>query len=119
MKKLKISGFRRTRGLVTALIVFINCACSMSQEVYDNFEGNSNVIYDLKKAGKMDSAAANPKPDNTNDSRGCAKYTRSRQRFDNIKMNLKGTLGEVGAYSTYSGTPKKLKLKVVPAVRKA
>ena len=84
----------------------------MGQEVYDNFEGNSKVTYDLKKGGKMDSAAANPKPDNANDSWGCAEYTRSRQRYDNIKMNLNGTLGEVGAYSTYSGTPKKLKLKV-------
>lgn len=91
--------------------MFVSMA-TYSQEIYDNFEGNCKIRYDLKKAGKLDSTAANPKPDQINDSRTCAKYTRSKQRYDNIKMDFYGTLSDVAAYATYTGMPKKIKLKV-------
>lgn len=69
-------------------------------------------MYDLKKAGKLDSAFLNPAPSSVNSSATCARYERSRIRFDNIKMSLSGKLTGINAYATYLGTPLKIKLKV-------
>ncbi|MBI2722063.1 MAG: hypothetical protein HYX39_07805 [Bacteroidetes bacterium] len=92
-------------------LLFVTCA-GFSQQVYDNFEGKYFITYNLKKAGKLDSMAANPLKDKVNPSPKCAMYTRSKQRFDNIKMELKGKLTGVAQYATYEGIPPKIKMKI-------
>ncbi|MBA3664929.1 MAG: hypothetical protein H0W61_12075 [Bacteroidetes bacterium] len=95
------------------MYVLINYSQSLySQQIYDTFEGGSMVHYNLKKGGKMDSAFVNPSKDKVNPSEKCAMYSRSRIRYDNIKMNLQGILSEAEQYATYQGVPKKIKLKI-------
>lgn len=92
-------------------LLFITCN-GFGQQVYDNFEGNYFITYNLKKAGKLDSTAANPLKDKVNPSSKCAMYTRGKQRFDNIKMEIKGKLTNVDKYATYEGIPPKIKMKI-------
>ncbi|MFL5764108.1 MAG: hypothetical protein ACJ77K_09215 [Bacteroidia bacterium] len=80
--------------------------------VYDNFEGQKVLSYGTKNS-TLDTAAANPAPNNVNSSKKCAKYVRSSdKKFDNIKMAFRGKLADVSDYSTYLGIPPKLKMKI-------
>lgn len=80
--------------------------------VYDNFEGGKLVTY-IEKSGVLDTLAANPAPDKINNSAKCALYIRNTsKKFDNIKMKLYANLVDVSDYTTYLGTPPKLKMKV-------
>ncbi|MCW3075616.1 MAG: hypothetical protein JWO32_225 [Bacteroidetes bacterium] len=103
---------RITKQSIFLLMLCISNFPLFCQQTYDNFEGEKHVVYNLKKAGKLDSVAVNPFPNSVNSSATCAKYERSRIRYDNIKMNLAGKLSGVNAYATYMGTPPKIKLKV-------
>lgn len=100
------------KGL-TVLALVIAGGFMSAQQSYDNFEGASAVCYNVSKGGKIDTLAANPAPDKVNSSAKCAKYTRNgKEKYDNVKMCTKGKLAEVSKFSSYAGTPEKIKMKV-------
>lgn len=91
--------------------VFLTGASLFSQTVtYDNFEGAQSLLYGY---GKLDTVAKNPLVDKVNTSAKCARYVRnSEKKFDNIKMVIPRKLADVSIYSTYTGNPPQMKLKV-------
>lgn len=92
-------------------MIFLYAGIGISQNVYDNFEGGSIVTYNLIYAGKLDTLSANPSPGDLNNSATCAKYTRSGQRYDNIKMIFKNKLTDVSRYAKHTSS-QKIKLKI-------
>lgn len=104
---------KKVQRCILALSVFLCQAGSISsQQVYDNFEGNKVVHYGQRN-GVLDSAVANPAPNDINKSAKCAMYVRNRaQKFDNIKMPLNGILADVSPYATYIGVPPKITMKI-------
>jgi hypothetical protein len=80
--------------------------------MYDDFEGNKYVHYS-ERNGTLDTIAKNPKIDSVNKSSKCGFYVRNAaKKFDNIKMELPGTLSGVSDYATYLGIPSKIKMKI-------
>jgi hypothetical protein len=107
-----LSGCIKNSILVLpALLIQLNPAISQNQ-VYDDFEGIKVVQY-ASRNGVLDTLMKNPAPNEVNKSGKCAMYVRNRsQKFDNIKMPLKGTLKDVNLYATYSGVPPRFKMKI-------
>jgi hypothetical protein len=100
----------KTRLLFATIFILV-VSSVMPQAVYDNFEDNKLVYYSTLKGAVLDSVAPNPARDSLNSSAGCARYTRSRQRYDNIHMVLKGNLIGIPEYASYDAL-KKFRLKV-------
>jgi hypothetical protein len=107
----EVSGKLLKCTVLVSAILFQTGAI-FSQQVYDNFEGNK-VVYYGQKSGVLDTLVKNPAPNDVNNSEKCAMYVRNRaQKFDNIKMPLKGHLVDVSPYATYLGVPPKIKMKI-------
>jgi hypothetical protein len=101
----------KTNFLVIFFIIGIGNLLK-SQTLYDNFEGTKYVCYP-SSTPTLDTAAKNPKPNPVNSSATCAKYTRNpEKKFDNIKICVPSKLSDVSAYSTHTGMPMKLKMKI-------
>lgn len=113
--KLSFRSVLKFRSIKTILPLFMCVVLPgnlLSQQIYDDFEG-TKVVYYAWKNGIIDTTVKNPSPNNINNSSRCAKYIRNKgQKFDNIKMPLNGNLTDISAYTTYSGVPPKLKMKV-------
>jgi hypothetical protein len=97
-------------GFLTILVLILSGA--NAQQLYDNFEGQSVLCYNVQKSSLLDTVVANPLPDRVNKSSSCARYLRGRQRYDNIKIRLKGPVNGVSKYATYEGVPPKFTMKV-------
>jgi hypothetical protein len=101
----------------TLLVIVLSAGLQKSmlfgqKTVYDNFEGNKSVHY-TERTGVLDTMAKNPNTTGINKSSKCALYVRNAaKKFDNIKMELPGTLTGVADYATYLGVPPKLKIKL-------
>jgi hypothetical protein len=93
-------------------LLTLNAGEMTSQQLYDNFEGTSAVSYTTTKTAKLDTLAVNPSPDNINSSERCAKFTRSRIRYDYIKINPKGQISDIGKYASYDPAAEKFRMKV-------
>jgi hypothetical protein len=99
------------RSLVLAALLLIT-ASGYAQEIFDDFEGSSRVNYCVPKNwGKLDTSA-NPAPDKINPSQRCAKYKRSRQKYDYIKVTPNTRMPEIASYASYDGSAPKITLKV-------
>jgi hypothetical protein len=84
----------------------------ISQTVYNDHQGNALHTFGQRN-GILDTTAVNPKPGEVNNSETCVKYRRSREEvYDNIKLELIGSLTNVMSYATYEGNPPKIKMKV-------
>lgn len=99
--------------LLFTLYTILNVGFVYGQSLnYDNFEGIKTVSYSAKN-GVLDTLVTNPAPDTVDSSGKCALYVRnSKKKFDNIKMSVSGKLAGVKEYSTYTGIPPQLKMKV-------
>lgn len=103
---------QRVRSRIILLILLVAAVrVALGQQVYDNFEGKGCVRYDLLTAGRLDTVP-NPASSGVNSSAQCAKYVRSGQRYDNIKMKLSAPLTNVTDYATHLGTPPRFKMKI-------
>lgn len=106
-------GWAKPGRLYALISLLLSFAAPLSgQQVYDNYEGISQVTYYTIKSARFDSVAVNPAQDGKNPSGYCAKYTRSRQRYDYVKIFPKGRLGEVESYASYDPNAPKLRMKV-------
>jgi hypothetical protein len=85
---------------------------SQAQQVYHTFEDPGIVTYFAVKGAKFDSSAANPSEDGVNGSPRCAKYLRTRHKYDYIKIFPKGKLTDVTQYASYDVEAQKLTMKV-------
>src|SRR3954464_9179397 len=99
-----------TKVLLTFLT--IGAGTASGQQVYDNFEGSGVVCYATTKTAKIDTLADNPQVDDINSSATCAKFVRSRQRYDYIKILPKGQFPDLSAYASYDANAPKFKMKV-------
>ncbi len=103
------------KAIATSLffsLFVINSLFAQHIEVYDDFEGKRLVNY-ASRTGDLDSAAANPLPNEVNSSAHCAKYLRNNdKKFDVLKMTPFALLSDVSAFATYLGVPPRLRLKV-------
>jgi hypothetical protein len=110
---IKLNIRKKARSLLTGISFVVLVNPGLGQEsTYDDFEGNKSIHYS-EKFGVLDSTAKNPKPDEVNKSKTCAKYHRNAtKKFDNIKMQLPSILVDVSPYATHYGTPPKLKMKI-------
>jgi hypothetical protein len=99
----------------TALAVFASffvCAAP-AQRLYDNHEGQQMVHYQVaRNGGRFDSAAVNPKRDKVNNSQLCGMFSRSKVRYDYIKIIPLSKLGDVTPYMNYEPEGPKIRLKV-------
>lgn len=81
-------------------------------QTYDKFDGNKSLHYGAR-TGMLDTVVANPASGDVNSDKKCAKYVRNKdQKFDNIKMNLYGKLGDVTPFATYEDNASKIKMRV-------
>jgi len=101
-----------TATKVLLALLSIGAGAASGQQVYDSFEGEGVVCYAKTKTAKIDTLADNPQSDGVNGSSKCAKFVRSRQRYDYIKIFPQGKLGDVSTYASYDPNAPKLKLKV-------
>jgi hypothetical protein len=105
-------GFYSQIKIILALLTLEFSSFAGAQVVYDNFEGNSLVIYD-SKTGSLDADFKNPAPDQVNGSTFCAKYVRNaKKQYDYLKIKPNGKLSDVTPYASYLGTAPKIKLKI-------
>jgi hypothetical protein len=98
--------------LLCFLLVCMVSKDVISQTVYNDHQGNALHTFGQRN-GILDTTAVNPKPGEVNNSETCVKYRRSREEvYDNIKLELIGSLTNVMSYATYEGNPPKIKMKV-------
>lgn len=100
------------KKIAIALAALLTTTVVLGQsQVYDNFEGTKVVAYG-PWTGKLDTLASKTGPNNKTGK--CAAYTRNKdKKFDYLKVNLQGTLQDVGLYATHTGNPPKLTMKVM------
>jgi hypothetical protein len=106
--RIKTTGVNR---FITLGLLFLLKLNGDAQKVYDNFEGNSVVSYQNQK-GNLDTMAQNPSQDSINGSERCAKYFRTKQRYDNLKIAVKGKLVDIRTYVSSHPDAPKLKMKL-------
>jgi hypothetical protein len=99
--------------IVIYAALLLNAGQNVAQQKYDSFEGERVVNYFVPKNwGKLDTIAANPAPDVTNNSQRCAQYKRSRQRYDYIKIYPPVKMADADRYATYDQEAPRMKMKV-------
>jgi hypothetical protein len=106
-------NYKKTERIFFSLLILIVLQFgAKAQQVYDDVEGKKVIYYGWKN-GVIDTTVKNPAPNKINNSSRCVKYIRNRgQKFDNLKMPLKGLMTDVSSYATYVGVPPKLKMKI-------
>src|SRR3954464_13193175 len=100
-----------TATKVLLAFLSIGAGTASGQQVFDNFEGEGMVSYAITKTAKIDTLADNPQTDAVNGSAKCAKFSRSRQRYDYVKIFPQGKLPDISAYASYDANAPKFKLK--------
>jgi hypothetical protein len=111
MKMLKQDKIKAMRNIILGLMV-LGAGSLAAQQLYDNHEGESVVSYYVPRATQLETLAANPAKDNVNGSNHCARFARSRQKYDYIKIYPDSKLLSVEDYATYDWNAPKLKMKV-------
>lgn len=100
------------KNLLLLISFLIVAGYGKAQQLYDNFDGKSVGKY-TEINGVLDIRAKNPAPNEVDNSKYCAKYTRpSGIPYASIKFDMKAKPTDVAAYATYLGIPPKVKLKV-------
>jgi hypothetical protein len=108
----RIESSSKLKVLVFSLLMLCMGTSFGQMQIYDNFEGDQYLSYGIR-SGVLDTLVKNPMPNDVNNSASCAFYVRNGgQKFDNIKMNILGKLGGVGAYTTHEGVPPKIHMKL-------
>src|SRR5687767_9677038 len=92
-------------------ILFLTSA-GRSQENYRDFETTPPKAFLGERNGALDSLAANTMTNAINMSSVCAKYIRSAEQYDNLKLYFPNKLVDVTPYATIAGTPPKITMKV-------
>lgn len=118
IKKSPLFGIKAIgNNLIMCTILFFFCSFQARTAfgqllTYDNFDGDKYLYYGTK-TGILDTIAENPDPNSIYMNKKCAKYIRnSKQKSDNIKMNLYRRLNDLNDYDSYSGVSSVISMKI-------
>jgi hypothetical protein len=102
----------RAKRMLYLVMLTAGVTAMDGQQLYDNFESGGVVSFYVPRAAQLETLAPNPNPDQVNSSEKCARFSRSRQRYDYIKIYPSSKLESVQSYATYEWEAPKIKMKV-------
>jgi hypothetical protein len=99
-------------GALLTFIFLTQASVLSAQQTYDDAEGSKIIHYSMNRGARIDSAAANPAPDDVNPSAKCIQYTRSMIKYDCLRLNPQGRISDVSTFASYEQGAPRLKMKL-------